>query len=64
MSITSLQALKLGATCFQGLFAGNALYINMVEHPARNAISDTPSLLEQWKASFNICKKRGVSILI
>jgi hypothetical protein len=41
----------LAALVLATLFAGAALYISLVEHPARMTIADGP-LLAQWKLSY------------
>jgi anthrone oxygenase-like protein len=43
--------LELIATAAAALFAGAALYINVVEHPVRMSL-DTASALAQWAASY------------
>ena len=39
-----------------GLMAGSAIYINLVEHPARMKIDDVKSLHRQWKEGFDLAK--------
>jgi hypothetical protein len=43
--------LSIAALVFATLFAGAALYISLVEHPARLGLTDGP-LLAQWKPSY------------
>lgn len=43
--------LQVIATVTTGLFAGAALYINLVEHPARMA-SGTAAALSEWRPSY------------
>ena len=43
--------LSLAALVFATLFAGTALYISLVEHPARFELADGP-LLAQWQPSY------------
>jgi len=44
-------ALEVIATLASGLFAGAAIYINLVEHPARMQL-DTPNATAQWAPSY------------
>ena len=47
-----LVLLEFLATLAAGLFAGAALYINLVEHPARMTL-DTKSAATQWATSYS-----------
>jgi hypothetical protein len=42
---------SVAALVIATLFAGAALYISLVEHPARLTLEDTP-LLAQWRSSY------------
>ena len=52
----ALKLIKLASTVTTGIMAGSALYINLVEHPARMQIDDVKSLHKQWKAGFDRAK--------
>ena len=43
--------LELIATLCTGLFTGAALYVNLVEHPARVATGTAPAV-RQWRPSY------------
>lgn len=43
--------IAIAALVFSTLFAGAALYISLVEHPARLGLADGP-LLAQWQPSY------------
>ena len=49
--VQSGSMLKVTSTICSGLFAGGALYITMVEQPARMT-HDPVSAITQWKPSF------------
>jgi hypothetical protein len=49
----AFEALKFCQAAFSGLMAGGALYITLIEHPARMAIEDTESAHTQFIESFN-----------
>jgi hypothetical protein len=46
-----MSQLSIAALVFATLFAGIALYISLVEHPARLGLADGP-LLAQWQPSY------------
>ncbi|XP_031565738.1 uncharacterized protein LOC116300908 [Actinia tenebrosa] len=50
---SAFEALKFCQAAFSGILAGSALYITLIEHPARMAIEDTESLHTQFLDSFN-----------
>ena len=52
--------LKCLSTVTAGLFAGGALYINIVEHPARMEATDMKTALTCWKPSYT----RAASIMV
>ena len=52
--------LKGLSTITAGLFAGGALYINVVEHPARMEATDMPTALSCWKPSYT----RAAAIMV
>ncbi|XP_052810382.1 uncharacterized protein LOC128238464 isoform X2 [Mya arenaria] len=57
-------ALKMAATSLAGLFAGNAMYINLVDHPARMNLK-TPEMRIVWKEGFHRAKRiQGTMVLI
>ena len=49
-------SLRFVSTLASGLFAGGALYINIVEHPAR-ATHDTTTAVTIWRPSFIRAKR-------
>lgn len=49
--VQSTSVLKITSTICSGLFAGGALYITMVEQPARMT-HDPVSAITQWKPTF------------
>lgn len=49
----TFKTMKFLQTAFTGLMGGSALYISLVEHPARMAIKDTESAHQQFLCSFN-----------
>lgn len=53
----TLKALKFVQTAFTGLMGGAALYITLVEHPARMEIEDTESAHKQFTSSFKIAAR-------
>ena len=61
----ALKPIKLASTVTTGIMAASALYINLVEHPARMQIDDVKSLHRQWKAGFDRAKLLmvGVSLI-
>ena len=58
-----LQALVFGGI---GVFTGVALYVSVVEHPARLRIakSDTPAALRQWNEGFGTAAKIQGSLAV
>jgi len=48
--------LEVVSTVATGIFVGNALYVNLVEHPARMTIADTKSCHKEWMESFDRAK--------
>jgi len=44
--------LKGLSTVAAGLYTGGALYVNVVEHPARMEATDIPTALTCWKLSY------------
>jgi len=50
------QCLEVVSTVTAGIFVGNALYVNLVEHPARMALSDTKSCHKEWMESLDRAK--------
>lgn len=61
----AFKLIKIASTMTTGVMAGLALYINLVEHPARMQIDDVKSLHKQWKAGFDRAKLLmvGVSLI-
>ena len=52
----AIKLLKLTSTVGTGIIAGGAIYINIVEHPARMELDDSQSLHRQWRESFDRAK--------
>jgi len=50
------ECLQIAATAMAGLFAGNAMYINAADHPARMQL-DTQNLRLVWREGFHRAKK-------
>ena len=48
--------LEVVSTVAAGIFVGSALYVNIVEHPARMTVTDTKSCHKQWMESFDRAK--------
>lgn len=48
--------LEVLSTVAAGVFVGGALYINVVEHPARMTLSDTKACHKEWMESFDRAK--------
>lgn len=61
----AIKLLKLTSTVGTGIIAGGAIYINVVEHPARMELDDSQSLHRQWRESFDRAKflMAGTSLL-
>lgn len=55
--------LQLVATLCAGLFAGAAIYINLVEHPARMSLGAGPALAE-WAPSYHLASRMQASLAI
>lgn len=53
----TFKALRFCQTAFTGLMGGSALYISLVEHPARMAIQDTESAHKQFSSSFDLAAR-------
>lgn len=47
-----------------GLMAGFALYINIVEHPARMAVEEPKAIHRQWMASFDAAATSMVGLSV
>lgn len=47
-----------------GLMAGFALYINIIEHPARMAIEEPKAIHRQWMASFDAAATSMVGLSV
>lgn len=56
--------LKIGVTALTGIFAGEALYVNAVDHPSRMANLDTKTNRLVWAHSYHIAKKLQVCVFI
>ncbi|EDO42705.1 predicted protein [Nematostella vectensis] len=50
---TFFPILKAATTITCGVFVGGAVYINVVEHPARMTLDDTKQCHKQWMESFD-----------
>lgn len=48
--------LEVISTVAAGMFVGGAVYINLVEHPARMTLPDTKSCHKEWMESFDRAK--------
>lgn len=48
--------LEVLSTVAAGVFVGGALYINVVEHPARMTLNDTKACHKEWMESFDRAK--------
>lgn len=48
--------LEVLSTVAAGIFSGSAIYVNVVEHPARMTLTDTKSCHRQWMESFDRAK--------
>jgi len=59
----TVECLKLSATAMAGIFAGEALYVNAVDHPSRMANLDTKTNRLVWAHSYNTAKKMQVSAI-
>ncbi|EDO26302.1 predicted protein [Nematostella vectensis] len=53
----AFEAFKFTQAAFSGILAGSALYITLIEHPARMEVKDTESVHKQWLESFNRAKR-------
>lgn len=53
--------MKIGATALAGIFAGEALYVNAVDHPSRTEVLDTKNNRLVWAHSYHRAKKLQVS---
>lgn len=64
-TMDAIKLLKLTSTVGTGIIAGGAIYINIVEHPARMELDDSQSLHRQWRESFDRAKllMAGTSLL-
>lgn len=62
MDLSLKDLFKIEATALAGLFAGNAMYVNAADHPARMTL-DTVNCRKTWKEAFRRAKKFQVSLI-
>ncbi|KXJ07025.1 hypothetical protein AC249_AIPGENE19745 [Exaiptasia diaphana] len=53
----AFRALRFCQTAFTGLMGGAAMYISLIEHPARMSIQDTESAHKQFSSSFDLAAR-------